>query len=180
LRHYGEDDLPFTPFSPGDSLMRPLDSELECAAYQARFNVILMSQNVRMIIYHAGTGGSLNDPSVGGVFFKWDGAPRKMAISQSVMTSLFGGDTRYIGSASDRVRSFAFHSRGRTVVAIWDEKRQHLALTPPRGAEVIDLAGARVKNAHVTLDEIPCYIVLNEEMLIEQVRDVLRGCISKG
>jgi hypothetical protein len=176
--YYGEDDLPFTPFSPGDSLMRPLDSELECAAYQARFNVILMSQNVRMIIYHAGTGGSLNNPSVGGVFFKWDGAPRKMAISQSVMTSLFGGDTRYIGSASDRVRSFAFHSRGRTVVAIWDEKRQQLALTPPRGAEVIDLAGARVAAARIALSETPYYIVFDGSVPIEQLRDGIRAGLS--
>ena len=178
--YYGEDDLPFKPFNPGDSLMRPLDSELECASYQARFNIILMSQKVKMIIYHAGTGGSLNNPSVGGIFFEWHGAPRKMAISQSVMTSLFGADTECIGSASDRVRSFAFHSRGRSVVALWDEKYQHLALAPPRGAKVVDLAGAQVRNAQVTLDEIPCYIVFNEEMPIEQVRDALRGCISTG
>jgi hypothetical protein len=137
-----------------------------------------MSQNVRMIIYHAGTGGSLNDPSVGGVFFKWDGAPRKMAISQSVMTSLFGGDTRYIGSASDRVRSFAFHSRGRTVVAIWDEKRQHLALAPPRGAKVIDLAGARVTAARIALGETPYYLVFDGSMPIAQLRDGVHAGLS--
>ncbi len=178
--YYGEDDLPVQPFSPGDPLMRPLDSELECASYQTRFNIILMSQNVKMIIYHAGTGGSLNNPSVGGIFFEWDGAPRKMAISQSVMTSLFGADTACIGSASDQVRSLAFHSRGRTVVALWDEKYQHLALAPPHGAMVVDLAGAQVKNTRVILDEMPHYIIFSGEISIEQLRDALRGCIGKA
>ncbi len=178
--YYGEDDLPFRPFSPGDSLMRPLDSELECATYQTRFNVILMSQNVKMIIYHAGTGGSLHNPSVGGIFFEWDGAPRKMAVSQSVMTSLFGADTTCIGSALDQVRSFTFHSRGRTVVAIWDEKYQQLALSPPRGAAVVDLAGAQVTGARVIIDETPHYVVFDEEKSIGQVRDMLRGGIAKA
>jgi hypothetical protein len=176
--YYGDDDLPIQPFSPGDPLMRPLDSELECASYQARFNLILMSQNVRVIIYHAGTAGSLNNPSVGGIFFEWDGAPRKMAVSQSVMTSLFGNDSQFIGSASSRVRSFVFHSHGRTVVALWDEKRQGLSLAPPRGAQTIDLAGAQVKDPRVPLDETPYYLIFEGKLALQQVQAALQGSIT--
>ena len=177
--YYGDDDLPFKPYAAGDQLMKPLDSEKECASYQARLDVIMLSQNVRMIIYHAGTSGQLNAPSVGGIFFEWDGAPRKMAITQSAMTSLLGADAQHIGSVWDHVRSFAFHSRGRTVVAAWDEKFQRLALTPQRGGpRILDLAGATVTGKNIPLAGTPYYLVFDRELSLDEVQSALKEWIG--
>ena len=158
--YYGDDDLPFVPFHPGDMLMKPLESELECACYQTRFNLILLAQHTQFFIYHAGTGGALNNPAVGGIFFEWDSAPRKMAITQSVMSALFAADTKPIGSVWEQVRSYAFHSRGRTVVAVWDEEERGATLHPRAGARVLNLAGTTVKETSITLDGAPYYVLL--------------------
>jgi hypothetical protein len=177
--YYGDDDLPFAPFEAGDVLMRPLDSELECASYLARLDAILLSQNVRMIIYHAGVAGALNQPSVGGIFFEWDGAPRKMAVSLSVTNALLGLDVQFIGSVSDRLRSFAFHSRGRTVVVAWDEKFQRLALTP-RGPSprLLDISGATVTATSIPLGGTPYYLVFDRELTLPQLQTALRDWIG--
>jgi len=173
--YYGDDDPATDPYNPGDALMTPLGSELECASYQVRFDVILLAQNVKKIIYHAGTCGLLNEDSLGGIFFEWDGAPRKMAITQSVMTALFGPDVEPIGSVWPQVRSFAFHSRGRTVIAVWDDRYQHLALSPRAGVRVLDIVGSPVTAKRVALGETPYYLVIGREVPVEKARGMLRG-----
>ncbi|MFB3880900.1 MAG: hypothetical protein ACE149_06535 [Armatimonadota bacterium] len=175
--YYGDDDLSTDPYRSGDPLLKPLDSELECASYQARFNVILLSQGVRSIIYHSGTNGWLNDPSVSGIFFEWDGAPRKMAVTQSVMTALFGSDVDYLGQVWEQVRSYAFHSRGRTIVAAWDEQRRHHLLTPGPAARVLDLAGGAVRDP-VELGITPYYVVLGGARSLDQTRQALAGWLQ--
>ena len=177
--YYGDDDLPFVPFHPGDMLMKPLDSELECACYQTRFDLILLAQNVQFFIYHAGTGGALNNPAVGGIFFEWDSAPRKMAITQSVMSALFAADTVPIGSVWEQVRSFAFHSRGRTVVAVWDEEERGLTLHPQAGARVLNVAGTTVRETSVTLGGAPYYVVLEGEVPLGDLKARLGGWLGE-
>jgi hypothetical protein len=176
--YYGDDDLPFLPYRAGDNLMQPLESELECASYQARFDLILLAQNTKFVIYHAGSGGALNSPAVGGVFFEWDGAPRKMAITQSVMSHLFGRDTTYLGSVWDKARSFAFHSRGRTIVAVWDEQEQGLAVTAPAGPQVLNLAGGTVKEKRIALGETPYYLVFDGSLSLPVLQERLEGCLG--
>jgi hypothetical protein len=177
--YYGDDDLPSEPYSGGDELMRPLESEAECASYLARLVAILLSQSVRAVIYHAGVAGSLNEPSTAGIFFEWDGAPRKMAVSQSVITSLLGPDVTCIGSAWDHVRSFAFHSRGKTVVVVWDEKLQGLALTPHAGGpRILDISGAAVTGTNVPLRGTPYYLVFDRELSLDQLQAALADWIG--
>ena len=177
--YYGDDDLPSEPYTGGDELMRPLESEAECASYLTRLVAILLSQNVRAIIYHAGVAGSLNEPSSAGIFFEWDGAPRKMAVSQSVIASLLGPDVASIGSAWDHVRSFAFHSRSNTVVVIWDEKLQRLALTPHAdGPRVLDIAGATVTGTNIPLRGTPHYLVFEGELPLAQLQAALKDWIG--
>ncbi|MGD0110407.1 MAG: carbohydrate binding domain-containing protein [Armatimonadota bacterium] len=177
--YYGDDDLPIEPYSAGDELMKPLGSETECASYLARFVTILLSQNVRTVIYHAGVAGALNEPSVGGIFFEWDGAPRKMAVSQAVITSLLGTDVTYLGSAWDHVRSFAFHSRAKTVVVVWDDTFQHLALTPHAGGpRILNLAGAAVTGKNISLGGTPYYLVFDRELSLDQLQSALRNWIG--
>ncbi len=132
--YYGDDDPAIQPYRAGDTLLQPLESELECASYQVRFNAILLAHGVRKIIYHSGTPGQHNQASVDGIFFEWDGAPRK-------------ADTEYAGAVWERPRGLAFHSRGRTVVVVWDERPGGSTLSPRPGADLIDIAGAAVAEA---------------------------------
>jgi len=176
--YYGDDDLAVEPYHAGDPLLKPLDSELECASYQARFDVILLAHQVKKIIYHSGTHGHLNQPLVEGIFFEWDGAPRKMAISQSVLTALFGLDTECIGSIWEAPHSFAFHSRGRTVAAVWDDQDGRHTLTPRAGARLIDLSGAEVKERRVKLGGTPYCIIIDRQLTLGQAREMLQGWLK--
>ena len=170
--YYGDDDLATEPYQPGDPLLRPLESELLCASYQARLNMILLSQNVRRIIYHAGAVGPLNDDYPGGIFFTWDGAPRKMVAAQAAMSRLLGPDTECVGSLWERPRSFAFRSRGRTVVGLWDEEGEGRTLETAAAApvQVLDLVGAQVEEARVMLGETPYYVVVEGAPGLEELR----------
>jgi hypothetical protein len=181
--YYGDDDLAVEPYLAGDALLKPLDSELECASYQARFDILLLSQNVRKIIYHSGTPGSLNRASVDGIFFEWDGAPRKMAISQSAMTALLGPDPKYLGVIWERPsgegpRSFAFQGRDHTVVAVWDDRNRGHHLTSRPGARVLDLVGASVREKRVALNGTPYYIVIDGKVTLEGARALLSGWLD--
>jgi hypothetical protein len=155
--YYADDDPPSTPHR---SWMQLLGSERECAEYQARFDIVLLSQGVRKIIYHSGTCGTLNDEGLESIFFEWDGAPRAMVASQAALTALLGPDTEPLGSLSDRARLFGFRSRGRAVVVAWSETPDEVTLTPSAGARVLDLMGNEVPAGPRTLTGSPCYLVL--------------------
>ncbi len=176
--YYGDDDPAIQPYRAGDTLLQPLESELECASYQVRFNAILLAHGVRKIIYHSGTPGQHNQASVDGIFFEWDGAPRKMAVSQSVMTALLGADTEYAGAVWERPRGLAFHSRGRTVVVVWDERPGGSTLSPRPGADLIDIAGAAVAEHMVPVGATPYYIVIPGKLSLLDARDRLSGWID--
>jgi len=173
--YYADDDLAFEPYRGGDNLLQPLESELDCSSYQVRFDAILLAHNVRSIIYHSGTPGHHNQASVDGIFFEWDGAPRKMAVSQSVLTGLLGPDTEYVGAVWERPRSLAFHSRGRTVVVLWDEQAGGSRLTPRPGAQVIDISGAPVTEKTLPVAETPYYLVIPGELTLPQLQRALSG-----
>jgi hypothetical protein len=173
--YYGDDDPATNPYRAGDPLLTPLDSELECSAYLARLALILLSHNVKMMILHAGSCGALNQDSLHGIFFEWDGAPRKMVVAQSTLTSLFGPDTECLGSVWEEVRSFAFRSRGRTLVGVWDERLGGHRLAARAGAQVLGLDGAPVPNGQVEVGDTPWFVVLDGTLSLEQTRARLEG-----
>lgn len=173
--YYADDDPATQPYRAGDPLLSPLESELECSAYLARLAMVLLSQNVKMMIWHSGSCGALNQDSLHGIFFEWDGAPRKMVVAQSTLTALFGSDTECLGSVWEEVRSFAFTSRGRTVVGLWDEREAGRALAAGAGVQVLGLDGAPALEEQVKVGATPWFIVFEEPLSLEQVRERLAG-----
>jgi hypothetical protein len=159
--YYADDDLPFEPY---EAWLKPLSSERDCAAYQVRFDVILLSHGAKKIIYHSGTPGRLNNEGVSGIFFEWDGAPRKMSATQAQLTALLGPDTNALGSVSDQVRAFAFNSRGKTVAVVWDESAGGHALTQPPEGRLLDICGNEIESERTALGQTPVYWVMDEEV----------------
>jgi hypothetical protein len=167
--YYADDDVPFAPFTWWGT---QLETERECAAYQVRLDVILIAAGTRKIIYHSGTPGSLNREDPAGIFFEWDGAPRKMAASQAALTALLGLDTVSLGALSETPRAYGFRSRGKTVVVVWNDGEGDFALTPGREARLLDIVGNEVKERSVALGETPCYLVLDGTVAADQLRKV--------
>jgi hypothetical protein len=167
--YYADDDMPWEPF---DSWMTRVDSEMLCAAYQVRFNAILLAFDTEKIIYHSGTPGSLNNEGVDGVFCEWDGAPRKMVASQAQLTAMLGPDTKTLGVLSEDPWACGFHSRGKTVVVLWTDRSDGPTLAAPQGAHLLDICGNEVKG-NVTLGEIPYYVVMEGTQSAERVKSAL-------
>ncbi len=157
--YYADDDPPWEPFSMWGG-MNFCESEREAAALQVRLDLLLISYGTRKIIYHSGTPGQLNNEDIASVFFEWDGAPRKMAATQAALTALLGPDTKALGSVSEKVRAYGFQSRGKTVVAVWDDGEGGFVLRPSKGARLLDLLGNDAK-AGAAIGEEPWYVVMD-------------------
>ncbi len=157
--YYADDDVPFVPYK---AWLTPLESERMAAEYQVKFNTILMAYGVRKFIYHSGTPGALNNESLSGIFFEWDGAPRKMVATQAAMAQLFGMDVESLGRrpAPEGVCAYAFISTGSTVIVCWNEEgfppRQ---LRVPEHAALIDVVGNPFPGRRHQLAPSPIYIV---------------------
>ena len=157
--YYADDDPPVSGPSAG-GWMALCESERECGALQARLDLLLITYGARKIIYHSGTPGQLNNEEIASVFFEWDGAPRKMVATQAALTALIGPDVKPLGSMSEAVRAYGFQSRGKTVVAVWDDGDDGFVLRPGQGARLLDLLGNEAK-AGVAIGEEPWYVVID-------------------
>ncbi|MGQ9730971.1 MAG: endo-1,4-beta-xylanase [Candidatus Zipacnadales bacterium] len=168
--YYADDDPPWEPYT--FSWMTLVDNEALCAAYQVRFDALLLAHGTQKIIYHSGTSGSLNREAVEGIFFEWDGAPRKMAATQAQLTALLGPNTKPLGVLSEEPWICAFHSRGKTVAIIWDTSPGNRHLAPLKGAQLLDLCGNPVTES-VPLGETPYYVVFDREVSRDYVQRAL-------
>ncbi len=172
--YYADDDPPTEPYQ--SSWMTVMDSELEAAAYNMRFCIILIGHGARKIIYHSGTPGAVNNEGMAGIFFEWEGAPRKMSAAQSQLTWLLGPDTVSLGRLSEEPYAYAFHSRGKTVVALWTYASAQTRVSPTAAGQLLDIVGNRVRDA-VTLGEAPHYLVYDEELPAGRLKQALRNII---
>jgi len=159
--YYADDDKPYEPYS--STWLRPVDSEIEAAEWQVRFNTLLLAYGVEKIIYHSGTPGSLNNESLSGIFFEWAGTPRKMLAAQSAMANLLLPPVRSLGpvGAPEMIKAYGFETDGRTVIIAWVKEGTQprvisLAGNPWRA---MDIQGNELKVDHVLLSERPIYFV---------------------
>jgi hypothetical protein len=167
--YYADDDVAWEPF---EAWMTRVDSEMLCAAYQVRFDAILLAFDTEKIIYHSGTPGALNNDDVAGIFFEWEGAPRKMVASQAQLTAMLGPDTKALGILSEAPWACAFHSRGKTVAVIWSDRSDGPTLAPKAGARLLDICGNEVQGT-VTLGEIPYYVVMDGLLSADRAKSIL-------
>ena len=166
--YYADDDKPFEPYS---AWLKPVDSEVEAAEWQVKFNTLLLAYGVEKIIYHSGTPGSLNNESLSGIFFEWAGAPRKMLVTQVAMANLLSAPVTSLGSleAPKAVKAYGFETDGRTVIVAWAEEYaepEEISLTG-KPWRAVDLPGNELKVDSVILTERPVYFVAKGTRLKE-------------
>jgi len=160
--------------------VQPLAGERECAAWQVRFNAILLGHGVRRIIYHSGTTGSVNADGLEGIFFAWDAAPRKMVAAHAAQAALLGPDTISLGRLRERPRAYGFHSRGRTVAILWSDGLGGHSLASGAGARLLDVLGNEIEEGKARLTETPCYLVFDAIIGGEEVGGLLGSWLGAG
>jgi len=159
--YYADDDMPYEPYD--STWLKPVDSEIEAAEWQVKFNTLLLCYGAEKIIYHSGTPGSLNNDSLSGIFFEWAGMPRKMLVTQSAMSNMLLPPLKSLGplKGPEMIRAYGFETDGRTVIVAWAEEsaeQRDISLTG-KGWQAVDLQGNELKVDNVTLSERPVYFV---------------------
>ncbi len=153
--YYADDDPAFEPF---EGWLQPLPNEALQASYTIRLNAILCGYNTRRIIYHSGTPGSINHETYDGVWFDYDGRPRRLVPALATFNELVGPEFVTRGRLPlDSPRfGYAFESDGRTVVIAWTLGPAG-RLRLPAGFDARDLDGNRLPEP--TLTDQPVYLL---------------------
>lgn len=167
--YYADDDTSIEPYD--STWLRPVDSEIEAAEWQVKFNTILLAYGVEKIIYHSGTPGSLNNDSLSGIFFEWAGTPRKMLVAQSAMANLLLPPVRSLGplKSPETVKSYGFETDGRTVIIAWVKEGAEPRTISISGKtwRAMDIQGNELKVDSVSLSERPIFFVAKGTKLKE-------------
>jgi len=167
--YYADDDKPVEPYD--STWLKPVDSEVEAAECQVKFNTLLLAYGAEKIIYHSGTPGSLNNEELSGIFFEWAGTPRKMLVAQAVMANLLLPPVRSLGvlPAPEKVKVYGFQTGGRTVIVAWAQEGAQPRPIYPSGKPwwVVDLQGNELKVDSVLLTGRPIYFVAEGISLAE-------------
>ena len=140
--YYAEDDPVIIPPTTQD-FCQPLPNERVQAEYSIRFNLILLKHGVRKIFHHAGTSTGVNRDNIQGVFFRFNGEPRKIYAAVAAFTDLFGPDVTFVRElpAGKDARAFLFRDGGRFILAAWQ----------PREGDTVKL---RVSDRRIALRDI--------------------------
>ncbi len=158
--YYADDDKPFEPYS---NWLKPVDSEIEAAEWQVKFDTLLLTYGVERIIYHSGTIGSLNNEDLASVFFEWAGTPRKMLVSQSALANLLVPPVRALGrlETPSGLAAYGFESQGRTVIVAWatDETKPASISLAGKSWKAIDIQGKVLSVQSVAVTQRPIYFV---------------------
>ncbi len=156
--YYADDDMPLRPFR---SWLSPMPNERLCSAYTVRLNAILCANNTRRIIYHSGTPGEINSEGVDGIFFEYDGLPRKMVAALAAFNALVGPDyaVQPAPPTPEGTYAFVFRSGGQTVVITWALNKRS-PLTVDRAVwRALDMFGRELPAGPVALRGDPVYLV---------------------
>ena len=159
--YYADDDKPYEPYD--STWLKPVESEVEAAEWQVKFNTLLLAYGARKIIYHSGTPGSLNNESLSGIFFEWAGVPRKMLVTQVAMANLLPPPVRSLGplDCPEHVNAYPFKTHRRTVIVAWLKEGSLPRRVSLAGKQwvAVDLQGNEVAGETITLTERPMYFI---------------------
>jgi hypothetical protein len=172
--YYADDDPAVQPYQ--SDWMDPLPSELEAATYQVKFDTVFMAYGVTKFIYHSGTCGRLNNVDMSGIFFEWEGAPRKMVATQAALSRLFGPDVKSLGKlkAPEDVWAYGFTSRGRTIVVVWnDQAAAPRAMKAVPGVKWQDVLGNPLARPPAELTEVPVYLLVDRVVPADEAQKLL-------
>jgi len=176
--YYADDDPAETPWQSWLSLV---DDEALCGAWMTKFSAMLMAYGTERIVWHSGTPGAVNRDEPAGIFFEWNGAPRKMLVSQAAISEIVGpGPLRGRGrlAAPESLYAYAFDSGERTIVVTWlnEDTAGEPATLRLDGPRAFDLIGNPLPGDAVTVGFEPVYLVF--ERVADD--DELRGLVARA
>ncbi|MBM4044596.1 MAG: hypothetical protein FJ279_05740 [Planctomycetes bacterium] len=162
---YGDDDPAITPLSAffGDAAMRRSlhPSEREATEWLVKFAALFFVNGGEKIFLHAGTCGEINGQDVGGVFFEYGGAPRKMLAGVAAMATLLPADAKF-----DRTEQFAekvvahwFRTPTGQVAVAWSTDGETRRLPLPASTQALDLMGNALTGQAMTVTHAPIYLI---------------------
>jgi len=175
---YADDDPYKTPGQIGDSAMSRSNWPSERAAAEAlvKTSAVFFTYGIRKIFFHAGTCGSINRSTGGGIFFEYGGAPRKMYAAVAALASMLGPELEPIRPpvATDQVRAYFFRTARGSMAVAWasDGKERHCPL--PTDVTARDLMGNVLAGGQLVVAGTPTYVQCSRtdriRALLESVR----------
>ena len=96
-----------------------------------------------------------------------------MVAAQAQLTAMLGPDTKTLGVLSESPWVCGFHSRGKTVLIVWDDRDAGRTCRPTRG-KLLDICGNEV-GASVQLGETPVYVVTDGALTADEAAGVVTG-----
>lgn len=173
--YYADDDPPRDPY---DGWAQPVESERVCAIWQVKMDAMLLAYGVQKIIYHSGTPGRLNHDELSGIFFEWNGAPRKMVATQAAIASVMGpGPIKGRGrlASPKDTYCYAVDTGGHTVAIMWLDEgsdRDKAPLSLPDSTTAIDVLGDPLRAIALTVGTEPVYIVFDHIASDREIYDI--------
>ncbi len=161
---YADDDPPITPLNVffGDEAMRRAlhPSEREATEWLVKFSTLFFANGGAKIFLHAGTCGEINGMDVGGIFFEYGAAPRKMLIAVAVMARLLPPDAKFerTEAPAQGVVAHWFGVSGKQVAVVWSTDGQARKISLPQGTQALDLMGNPIAPDAVTASQTPIYL----------------------
>ncbi|MBN2451541.1 MAG: hypothetical protein JXR77_14220, partial [Lentisphaeria bacterium] len=159
---YADDDPYTTPHTVGDSSMSRSDWRTERRAAEAlvKTTAVFLTHGVTKIFFHAGTCGEVNRESAGGVFFEYDGGPRKMAAAVRACALRLGPSPLPLPPTvvRDGLRAYLFRGREGELAIAWSGGEQATSLVLPPGVSATDLVGRTLPGPAIEVGTAPVYL----------------------
>jgi hypothetical protein len=160
--YYADDDPATVPLEH-QGFDKSVGSEKLQAEYSVRWAAIAIANGVEKIFYHAGTCHPLNGDNMQGVFYKYDGQPRRIYVAQAVLAHLLTPSTRFVKQLplGAGTKGYLFRDGERTVAIVWATGRAKPAtirLTDD-GLQLWDLMGRPQSVRQFTASGSPVYVL---------------------
>lgn len=173
---YADDDPYKTPGQIGDSAMSKCNwpSERTAAEALVKTSAVFFTYGIRKIFFHAGTCGSINRSTGGGVFFEYGGAPRKMYAAVAALATALGPELEPIRPplATDQVRAYFFRTARGPLAVVWARDGKESRCVRPTGVTAQDLMGNALAGEQFVVTGTPTYLWCDS---VDRLRTLLRS-----
>lgn len=179
---YADDDPDPTTINSRFLIHAGRDSEMLAASYTAKHQVLCLASGAEKVFFHIGNWPiTLNREHGCGFhpFFEWGGIPRKMLVTENVLSWALPPGTEFVRAISDEPPLFAFEfARGKgTAAVVWCTHAEPVpaavrdALNGD-GISTYNIVGQKQRNLE-ELNEYPVYILAEDSAGANKVREAL-------
>jgi len=180
---YADDDPDPTTATSSFLLHYGEESEMLAAVATVKQQVVALAGGTDKVFFHIGNWPIILNREHGcgfHPFFEWGGLPRKMFVTENVLSWALAPGTRFVRAISDRPPLMVYQFQGsRGVFVMWAAEPAQLddaSRTALRtaGAEAYNVVGQRQK-APAQVDEYPTYVLTSNRSATDAVAKALAG-----